>query len=232
MVSVAITNRLIGTSILCVVVGLTSIGSLTAVAGSVPLINLDPATQLSQSDAPGMYFGFTDNNVNGTIGWHFQVLAPIEITALAWYDDGGDGLNHAHMVGISTSDVIPPSSANIVQTTIPAGTGADLVGSWRTVSIPETTLTPGEYSITGWDYTSLPDPLKFAGGGGPLPTDPRMSPDTTPIYGPYSGATTDLLAGGVWLGPMVFVVPAPEPDTAMLAVCALLTFCAFRRYCP
>jgi hypothetical protein len=71
--------------------------------------------------------------------------------------------------------------------------------------------------------------LKFAGGG-PLPLDPRVNFFSVgPIYGSYTGANTDLTVGGVWLGPMLFVQPVPEPATMMLAALATLASFAYRR---
>jgi hypothetical protein len=201
--------------------------SAVARAASVPFVNLDPATDLSQNPGPGQYYGFTDTNVDGTIGWSFSITEPVVVTELGWYDDGQDGLSHAHFVGISTALNPSPSNA-LVSTTIPDGTQASLDGSWRVEPIGPVTLNPGSYSLVGWDYTAAADPLKFAGGGGPLPLDPRIdSFGTTPISGPYSGATTDLLVTGVWLGPMMFVQPAPEPGTLALAVASLLSATAF-----
>jgi hypothetical protein len=99
-----------------------------AQAASVPLVNLDPATDLSQNHAPGTYYGFTDNNVEGTVGWTFSITAPVTVTQLGWYDDGHDGLLHAHAVGISQA--LDPSPTNgLVSVTIPAGTQATLDGS-------------------------------------------------------------------------------------------------------
>ncbi len=195
----------------------------SAAAAPVPILPLDPATQLANSPGPGQYFGFTDVNIDGTYAWTFQVLQTVEVVGLGWYDDGADGLAHAHAVGLSTDSAAPSPVAvsNLLSTTIPAGTGADLIESYRVEMNAPITLTPGFYSISGWDYATDPDPVKFAGAS--VPTDSRIAPLPMPSSGNYSGANLGLLAPGAWLGPMVFVQPVPEPSTLMLTGMAIVT---------
>lgn len=213
------------------VAALTCVGltASVAVAAPTPILPIDPATQLANSPGPGQYFGFTDINIDGTYAWSFQVLQTVQVVGLGWYDDGADGLSHDHAVGLS-GDVPAPSpvaASNLLSTTIPAGTGASLIGSYRVELNAPLTLTPGVYAISGWDFTANPDPVKFAGAS--VPTDSRIAPMPTPLRGDYSGANVELLAPGAWLGPMVFVQPAPEPSTLVLAALAIVGAVAYRR---
>ncbi len=210
--------------LLAVLLGWWALDVRVATAESAPLVDLDPATQLSNSPGPGMYFGFTDTNKDGLIGWQFNVLQPITVTGLAWYDDGADGLSHEHDVTLTQNFV-----TNLLTAAIPAGTSADLVGSWREITNAPILLTPGSYTIYGTDFTTSPDLIKFAGGGAPLPTDPRVDPIATPVFGPYSGIASTLLSSGVWMGPMLFVQPVPEPGTIVLAGMALFFLALARR---
>src|ERR1700761_9215730 len=81
-------RRIVALIIVCMVGLVTS-----AVAAPVPLLPVDPGTQLANSPGPGQYFGFTDVNINGNYGWQFQVLEPVQVVGLGWYDDGADGLS-------------------------------------------------------------------------------------------------------------------------------------------
>jgi hypothetical protein len=202
--------------------------STVAHAASVPFVNLDPATDLAQSPGPGMYFGFTDSNVNGLIGWSFTITQPVTVTELGWYDDGQDGLSHAHTMGIVNGQVVSLSNP-LALVTIPDSTQATLEGPYRVEPIAPVTLVPGTYSLVGQDFTDSPDPINFGGPEVvPLPLDPRAdSFGTTPT--PISSKGI-LLVNGLWMGPMMFVQPVPEPSTLMLAVLGCLGLLAVGRH--
>ncbi len=213
-----------GPILMAVLLGSSAVDATRVAAETVPLVNLDPATQLSNSPGTGMYFGFTDTNTDGLIGWTFNVLEPITVMGLAWYDDGGDGLSHEHDVTLTEN-----LTNSLLTAAIPAGTSATLVGSWREITNAPLILTPGTYTIYGTDFTTAPDIIKFAGGGSPLPTDARVDPLPTPVFGPYSGINGSLLTSGVWMGPMLFVQPVPEPGTIVLAGMAVFFLALARR---
>ena len=44
--------------------------------------------------------GSSGSNSNQSVGWQFDVLSSLNVTGLAWYDEGQDGLALAHTVGI------------------------------------------------------------------------------------------------------------------------------------
>src|ERR1700730_1244531 len=76
---------------------------VNAVAGSVPAIALNPMTQVSDVPVPaGEFPGWNERvlQTNGMYGWTFYLLEPITVTGVGWYDDGLDGLAHAHEIGI------------------------------------------------------------------------------------------------------------------------------------
>lgn len=90
--------------------------------------------------------GSCGGNSLQSVGYEFDVTSPVTVTAMAWFDDGLDGLTVSHEVAIWD-----PSGAVVSGThvTIPAGTGAALDGIWRVVPIPPTTLSPATGYIVG-----------------------------------------------------------------------------------
>lgn len=90
--------------------------------------------------------GSCGGNNDQTIGWAFNVDAPVTVVAMAWHDDNLDGLERAHEVGIFRPDGSLIASTHV---TIPAGAGAPLDGIWRIVKITPTTLPAGQGYIVG-----------------------------------------------------------------------------------
>src|SRR5262249_21074041 len=93
-----------------------------------------------------------------TLGYAFTVSTPISVTMLGLFDSGNNGLAHSHAVTIWTR-----TGTQLVQATIPFGTGATLTNGFRYVSIAPFTLAAGTYTIGGF-YA--------AGGGGSF--DPAL----------------------------------------------------------
>ena len=116
-----------------------------------------PSTPIGQGGAPTWSSGTNaldfvpgsgtcGTNQGQSIGWQFDVTTEVTVTCMSWFDDGQDGLDIAHEVGI-----FAPGGGLIAAThvTIPAGTGATLDGDWRVVSIPATVLPVGAGYIVG-----------------------------------------------------------------------------------
>jgi hypothetical protein len=82
---------------------------------------------------------------NTTLGYAFTVSSPISVTMLGLFDRDNDGLNASHDVTIWTS-----TGTQLVQATIPAGTGATLTDGFRYVSSAPFLLVPGTYTIGGF----------------------------------------------------------------------------------
>jgi len=95
-----------------------------------------------------------------TLGWSFDVKAPITVTSLAVYHDNGATLLESHDVGIWNPNGNLVASATVA----PGGSCvADQLGfqSWCTVGV-NVTLAPGIYLI-GALWNSFLDPLIFPG---------------------------------------------------------------------
>lgn len=98
---------------------------------------------------------FTNNN--WSLGFVFNVLKPIEVTHLGFYDDGKNGLQEDHKVGIWDKDENLLVSGNVLP-------GSPLLSWWRWVAVTPTTLLPGnDYRIAAVtrseNYTW--DPIAF-----------------------------------------------------------------------
>jgi len=87
------------------------------------------------------------NNFTGVVGFRFSSTnATTEINYLGFVDQGGDGLNATHSVGLYLWD----GSGYALQrsATVDAGTGAALHNGYRWVSIP--TITLSNLGVTFW----------------------------------------------------------------------------------
>jgi len=88
---------------------------------------------------------------NVTLGYAFTVSTPVSVTMLGLFDSDNNGLLSSHAVTIWTS-----TGTQLVQATIPAGTGATLTNGFRYVSIAPFTLAAGTYTIAGFYAAGLP----------------------------------------------------------------------------
>jgi hypothetical protein len=114
---------------------------------------------------------------NQTFGYAFTLSSPVLVTQLGLWDEGNNGLISSHAVTIWTS-----TGTQLVQATIPAGTGGTLTNGFRYVSIAPFSLAAGTYTIAGF-----------------------YSPDSTSMYGPNSPLRSQLLPGllTLVLGPQI-----------------------------
>ena len=81
-----------------------------------------------------------------TSGWDFNLAQSYLVTALDFYDSGAvGGLLTSHQVGLWTS-----TGTLLASATIPAGTAAPLIGTYRSVAIVPIVLTPGFYEVGGF----------------------------------------------------------------------------------
>jgi hypothetical protein len=115
------------------------------------------AGTIAVTTTPG---GVFSNTGTYTLGWSFSVNSPISVTSLGAYDDGSDGLNVAHDVGLWDSVGNLLASA-----TVPAGTAGTLDSGYRFVSISPLGLNAGSTYYVAAVYFSndndgwLQDPL-------------------------------------------------------------------------
>lgn len=191
-------------------------------ATSVLGLDVNPATQ---GEFPE-YFMVT----NGVYGWSFELIRPLTVTGLAWFDKGAEGLAHSHEIGIwqDTTNSHPLLASAV----IPAGTNAQLVaGVWRSVDLGNpVTLPAGYFTIGGTYYTENPDLVMFTPP--PLLSDSRIEvgipvfsssasrgvPPDPLFQEPDSGIVA---TEGAELGPNLLI--RPETPTLQLAVFDNLT---------
>jgi len=90
--------------------------------------------------------GLCGTNSTQSVGWQFNVGTEVTVVAMTWFDDGQNGLEISHEVGIWD-----PSGTLISNThvTIPAGNAATLDGIWRVVPITPVQLPVGNGYIVG-----------------------------------------------------------------------------------
>ncbi len=118
------------------------VGTLFAVA----LVAWSPL----QTQADTIAFSVSSNSSiilgdNTTLGYAFTVSSPISVTSLGLFDFQNNGLAQSHAVTIWTS-----TGTQLLQITIPAGTGATLTDGFRYVSTVPFLLVPGTYTIGGF----------------------------------------------------------------------------------
>src|SRR5690242_17067024 len=84
---------------------------------------------------------------NTTYGSIFRAEADMDVTALGLWDQGEDGLNFAHDIGIWDS-----SQQLLALTTVPAATTGTLVDGFRYTPISQVSLTAGQSYVIGAFY--------------------------------------------------------------------------------
>jgi hypothetical protein len=116
---------------------------VAAPAASAPAITINEAT------------GVGGANQNQTVGWQFDVVTPVVVSGLGWFDEGANGLGTAHTVGIWA-----PNGTLLTSVLVPAGTGAPLDGQYRIADIPDILLPVGTgYIIGGENFSTSNDRL-------------------------------------------------------------------------
>jgi hypothetical protein len=177
------------------------------------------ATPILSFNTAGASSG-TENNQS--VGWSFTVLSPITVTGLGWYDQNGDGLSLAHMVGIWDTVGTLLTSA-----TVALGTVNPLDGLFRTVAISPIVLAPGAgYIVGGQNFTTSTDQLAF----GVVPATVASITFTGGVFSAVNGIferpTSPTGAGGgnancCW-GPSFSISVAPEPSSITLVALPFL----------
>jgi hypothetical protein len=187
----------------------------------------------------GVYFAsgamndFTNRSWN--LGWQFNLLAPIDVTALGFYDDGANGLTESHAVGIFSS-----AGSLIVSATVQPGD--PLSDWWRFASISPVLLPAGEgyriAAITGSENYTW-GPAGFGTGPGVVFVTDRYSTSGALAFPTQSDGGTTGYFGPNFLydfhqypdpgpGPGPDPNPIPEPSTRLLLSGALILLASIR----
>lgn len=97
--------------------------------------------------------GSTANSVvDNTVGWAFELDAPVVVEQLGYLDFNGDGLQNSYTVTLWTESGSFRTSA-----IVPAGSSANLIGTFRFVPISPILLPAGRYVIGAVAQTSSGD---------------------------------------------------------------------------
>ena len=199
------------------------VGLLFAVA----LMAWSPLQTRAETIAFSISGGPTLTNGRGdlTLGYAFTLSSSITVTNLGLFDFGNDGLNTSHSVTIWTN-----TGTQLVQATIPAGTGGTLINGFRYVSIAPFTLAAGTYTIGG--FYGFNSDVAITGTS-------ITSASGVSYVGSRSGDGFTFPSGDLfgfpnsYFGPnFEFTTAVPTPDsgsTVSLLGCALLGLAALRR---
>jgi hypothetical protein len=128
---------------LCTGIAVVVLTMVAQYAQATPVLSFNTAT------------GGSGNNQNQSVGWQFDVLSPITVTGLGWFDENADGLSTGHTVGIWN-----PGGTLLQSVALPAGTGAALDGQFRTIMFAPLLLSPGVgYIVGGENFSTNTDRL-------------------------------------------------------------------------
>lgn len=184
---------------------------------------------------------FTTNVQDQTLGWAFQVDAPITITALGLLDLEQDGLLFDHEIGLWQEGDTNP----LVTALIPSGDATSALGYFRYVDTPEFTLDAGTVYLIGAYYSGmLSNPFQrdyvnnieegFSGVFGPGITFLGARTSSQGIAGLAYPDEDTYTADAPFLGPNFLYRAAtptavPEGSAGLLMPLGLLALAAMRR---
>jgi hypothetical protein len=230
-------------------IAVLGVGSALPVASAEPVAALQDFQLGPIRPLPGSNVLPVAADSDSTIGWSFEVVEPIQVGWLGFYDQGDDGLREPHLVGIWDGDGQLLTSA-----LVEAAQQQPLVGSYRYSSVDAVLLLPGDTYIIGatvplglflqplGDAPVTPDGYPFADVVvGSVETDALIAMvDEARIYhgsagpGGSEGPGTlhwpvDVVDGGHFFAPNFLFEPVPEPSTVTLLY-ILLTLSSHRRH--
>lgn len=98
-----------------------------------------------------------------SLGFSFTTSSALKVTALGYYDDGGNGLAQSHNVGIFNT-----LGALVGSATVAAGTAATLDGHFRYVAVTPFTLAAGQTYVAAATTGGSDDPWAYGSIGGSI----------------------------------------------------------------
>jgi hypothetical protein len=160
-----------------------------------------------------------------TVGWQFDVLEPIIITGLTWYDEFQDGLLLGHETGLWN-----PGGDLLTSVVIPAGTVAPLDGIWRVVKVEPFVLLPDDgYTVGGFMGFGPSDRLALSVAQTVDAAIDFVAPMFAPIDGQFQRPTSVSGAANGFYGPSFQFTLVPGPGTAVPLLAGLLVTTRRRR---
>ncbi|QDS91816.1 PEP-CTERM motif protein [Roseimaritima multifibrata] len=159
-----------------------------------------------------------------TVGFTFSVTAPVAVDGLAWWDEGGDGLNSPHEVGLWTGggSLLASTFVSNGSTIEPSTSG---FGNWLITDIATLNLGLGDYVIggvqpnsTGGDLLRFPATATTISGivfGVPIQHFGNGLTLTMPNFTGTGTGTTGIIGA---LGPNLRLSTAAVPEPSSLAL--------------
>jgi len=197
---------------------------LAGTAGLLPTAQAASAITLSSvSAAPGATF----DGSGYTLGFEFQLSAPVRVLSLGVYDHGRDGLEAAADVGLWSDD---GAVALLASATVAGGSAAALDGYFRYAAITPLLLLPGTRYVVGAALNGALATSLGIGEGNAGAFDPRVQAviDRSWDQGFDFPLGSDGVAGGAWLGANFQLAAVPEPAAPWLWAAGLLGLLGWR----
>lgn len=169
--------------------------------------------------------GVSLTNNAQSIGWQFDVLSPVFVTGLGWYDGGPGGLSVAHTIGIWD-----PSGTLLTSILVPAGDATAFDGQFRTMPVSPFVLLAGTgYIVGGENFPTNTDRLAAEVT---QTVDSRITyigATYSPLNAGFTRPTLSSTATTGFYGPSFSVIPVPEPTGFALLCIGSCLFVVRRR---
>jgi hypothetical protein len=189
---------------------------VTQPAGAVPILDLSGGIGASP-----------DGDTIG--GWEFDVTSQITVDALGFWDEGGDGLNHSHDVGLWTIGQTLLAQTTMLNGSFSVASSSGL-GVWLFNDIAPLALNPGTYVLGA---TFLNQDVDFARTQASATTIPEVTfvNARQETFQSTLAFPTQVFAGinDAIFGPNLHVHAVPEPATLLLIGTGLVSLVGLRR---
>lgn len=173
--------------------------------------------------------GFSDTvnnaNIDTTIGWTFSVNTPVTVTALGLWDEGADGFQTDHEVGLwdSNGTLVASTTITSASTTV---SSSSTDGQWLFNTISDQVLSSGTYTIGALFTEDSNDFMRYGttasidtrlGFGAPVWSTPATGTGLTQPTGNPPYTSPGLFGPNLQLNAVV----VPEANTVALLTLAL-----------